>query len=170
MSSHLGWVSKTTLGDGDSLGGSEKNRRTDGLSLHHCSSCSGDMTRISHRLLFIDSETLLVLKNMPETCSIDFACYKHLLLKMWVHTVFGTFLQIKSANMHSWNIFLVFIKAASMLASTQIKMVKPQDKFKARHFWHGSSFLHLCSVNFNSSGRNCITTFLWLGCFKRMLA
>ena len=52
--------------------------------------------------------------------------YKHLLSKRWFYTVSGTFLQIISGNMLSWNIFL--IKAASMLASTQIKIVKPPDE------------------------------------------
>ena len=52
------------------------------------------------------------------------------------------FLQLKSANLRSLNIFL--IEAAGMLASTQIKTVKPPDKS------HGSPFLHLCRIDFNS--------------------
>ena len=83
------------------------------------------------------------MKNMPDTFSIDFACLQiapfkavilySFLLKMRATTgntsavrrlkVSGPFLQIKSANIHRWNIFL--IEALSMLASPQIKTVEP---------------------------------------------
>ena len=33
--------------------------------------------------------------------------YKYLLSKQWFHTVSGPFLQIKSVNIHMWNIFLI---------------------------------------------------------------
>ena len=49
-----------------------------------------------------------------------------LLSKQWFYTISGPFFQMKSANMHRWNIFL--IEALSMLASPQIKTVKPPDK------------------------------------------
>ena len=65
------------------------------------------------------------MKNMPDTFIIYFAsCLR--ISKQWFYTVSGPFLQIKSANMHRWNIFL--IEALSMLASPQIKTVKPPDK------------------------------------------
>ena len=74
-----------------------------------------------------------LIKKLPwwwKTCQTHLASIsgvnKHLLSRQWFYTVTRTFLQIELANMHSWNIFL--IKAASMLASTQIKMVKPPDK------------------------------------------
>ena len=65
------------------------------------------------------------MKNMPDLASIS-GVHKHLLSRQWFYTVTRTFLQIELANMHGWIIFL--IKAASMLASTQIKMVNPPDK------------------------------------------
>ena len=52
--------------------------------------------------------------------------YKYLLSKQWFYTISGPFFLMKSANMHRWNIFL--IEALSMLASPQIKTVKPPDK------------------------------------------
>ena len=64
--------------------------------------------------------------NMPDTFSIDFACLQMSPFEKWFYTVSRPFLQIKSANMHSWNIFL--IEALSMLASPQIRTVKPPDK------------------------------------------
>ena len=76
---------------------------------------------------------------MPDTFSIDFACSKQ-----WFYTVSGTFLQIKSVNMHRWNIFL--IEALSMLASPQIKTVKPPDKKPG--ISDRSSFLRRRSVKF----------------------
>ena len=74
-----------------------------------------------------------LIKKLPwwwKTCQTHLpsisGVYKHLLSRQSFYTVTRTFLQIELANMHSWNIFL--IKVASMLASTQIKMVKPPDK------------------------------------------
>ena len=74
-----------------------------------------------------------LIKKLPwwwKTCHTHLASisgvYKHLLLREWFYTVTRTFLQTELANMHSWIIFL--IKAASMLTSTQIKMVRPPDK------------------------------------------
>ena len=68
------------------------------------------------------------MKNMQDTFSIYFACLQipPFILKQWIYTVSGPFLQIKWANMHRSNIFL--IEALSMLASPQIKTVKPSDK------------------------------------------
>ena len=64
------------------------------------------------------------MKNMPGT-SIS-RVYKFFLSEQWFYTVSGTFLQIKSADMLGWNIFL--IQGLSMLASPQIQTVKPPDK------------------------------------------
>ena len=63
------------------------------------------------------------------------------------------------------NIFL--IKSLSMLASPQTKTVKPPDKSQA--FLTGRLFCFGVALNFNSFGRNCVTTFPWLGYFKSML-
>ena len=80
------------------------------------------------------------MKNMLDTFSIDFAC----LQIQWFYTVSGKFLQIKSANKHKWNIFL--IEALSMTASPHIKMVKPPDKKPG--ISDRSSFLRWCRVKF----------------------
>ena len=64
--------------------------------------------------------------------------------------------------------FPIFHQSSKHACFNTLKWLNLQTK--ARLFWHGSSFLHLCSVNFNSFGRNCATTFLWLGYFKSMLA
>ena len=64
------------------------------------------------------------MKNMPDTSLLR--VYKYLLLERWFYTASGTFLQIKSANMLGWNIFLM--QGLSMLASPQIQTVKPPDK------------------------------------------
>ena len=45
------------------------------------------------------------MKNMPDT-SIS-RVYKYLFSEQWFYTVSGTFVQIKSANMLGWNIFLI---------------------------------------------------------------
>ena len=73
------------------------------------------------------------IKKLPwwwKTCKTHLASisrvYKYLLSKQWFYTISGPFFQMKSANMHRWNIFL--IEALSMLASPQIKTVKPPDK------------------------------------------
>ena len=79
------------------------------------------------------------MKNMPDTFSIYFARYKYLLSKQWFYTVSRPFLQIISANMHRWNIFLL-IELLSMLASPQIS---PQPGISDR-----SSFLCWRSVKF----------------------
>ena len=83
-----------------------------------------------------------------KTCQTHLASimriYKYLLSKQWFYTVSVPCLQIKSANMHRWNMLL--IEALSMLASPQIKMIKPPDKkpgISDRLF-----FLCWCSVEF----------------------
>ena len=66
------------------------------------------------------------MKNMPDIFSIDFACLRISPFETVILYSFWAFLQIKSPNMSSWNIFL--IQALSELASPQIKTVKPPDK------------------------------------------
>ena len=104
-----------------------------------------------------------------KTCQTHLASitsvYKYLLSKQWFYNVFRPFLQIKSANRHKRNIFL--IKSLSMLASPQTKTVKPPDKGQA--FPTGRLFCVGVALNFNSFGRNCVTTFPWLGYFKSIL-
>ena len=104
-----------------------------------------------------------------KTCQTHLASitsvYKYLLSKQWFYNVSRPFHQIKSANRHKRNIFL--IKSLSMLASPQTKMVKPPDKSHA--FLTGRLFCVGVALNFNSFGRNCVTTFPWLGYFKSML-
>ena len=90
--------------------------------------------------------------------------FKYLLSKQWFWTVSGISLQIKSENTHRSNIFL--IEALSMLTSPQIKTVKPHDKKPG--ISDRSSFCVGIALNFNSFGRNCVTTFPWPGCFKSM--
>ena len=84
--------------------------------------------------------------NMTDTFSTDLASLQISPFKKWSYTVAGPFLQIKSANMHRWNIFL--IEALSMLASSQIKTVKPPNKKPC--ISDRSSFLHQHSVKFQS--------------------
>ena len=82
------------------------------------------------------------MKNMPDT---SISCvYKYLLLERWFYTVSGTFLQIESANILGWNIFL--IQGLSMLASPQIQTVKPPDKKPG--ISDKSSFMRRRSVKF----------------------
>ena len=106
------------------------------------------------------------MKNMQDTFSIYFACLQipPLILKQWIYTVSGPFLQIKWANMHRSNIFL--IEALSMLASPQIKTVKPSDKKPG--ISDRSFFCVGLALNVSSFGVNCVTTFPWSGCFKSM--
>ena len=77
------------------------------------------------------------MKNMPDTFSMDFACLQICPFETVIIYSFWDIPQIKSANMHRWNILL--IKALSMLASPQIKTVKPPGK-KVKHFWQVVSF------------------------------
>ena len=83
-----------------------------------------------------------------KTCQTHLASisrvYKYLLSKQWFYTISGPLLHIKSVNMHKWNIFL--IEALSMLASPQIKTVKPPDK--KPDISDRSSFLGRRSVKF----------------------
>ena len=104
------------------------------------------------------------MKNMPGT-SIS-RVYKYFLSEQWFYTVSGTFLQIKSADMLGWNIFL--IQGLSMLASPLIQTVKPPDKKPG--ISDKSSFMRRRSVKFQFVWQNCVTTFPWPGRFKSMLA
>ena len=62
---------KTTQGTGDSLGGSEKNRGTVITSLQLAfRRCDRNFTPIT----FINYETPLAMKNMPDAFSIGFVC------------------------------------------------------------------------------------------------
>ena len=104
-----------------------------------------------------------------KTCQTHLASitsvYKYLLPKQWFYNVFRPFHQIKSANRHKRNIFL--IKSLSILASPQAETVKSPDKSQA--FLTGRLFCVDVALNLNSFGRNCVTTFPWLGYFKSML-
>ena len=96
-----------------------------------------------------------------KTCQTHLASisrvYKFLLSKKWFDTVSETFLQVKSANIHRWNIFL--IEVLRTLASPQIQTVKLPDKKPG--ISDRSSFLRRRSV-----WQNCVTTFPRPGCFK----
>ena len=107
------------------------------------------------------------MKNMPDTFSIDIV-YKYLLSKRF-YTVSGPFLpppKKESVNIHRGNIFL--LEVLSMLASTQIKTVKPP--YKKPSISDRSSFLRRRSVKFQFVWKNWVTTFPWPGYFKGMLA
>ena len=84
--------------------------------------------------------------NMPDTFSIDLVSLQISPFQKWSYTVSGPFLQIYSANMERWNIFL--IEALSMLTSLQIKTVKPPNKKPC--ISDRPSFLHQRSVKFQS--------------------
>ena len=84
-----------------------------------------------------------------KTCQTHLASitsvYKYLLSKQWFYNVIRPFHQIKSANRHKRNIFL--IKSLSMLASPQTKTIKPPD-IKKPGISDRSSFLRRRSVKF----------------------
>ena len=84
--------------------------------------------------------------------------YKYLLSKQWFYTVSGPFLQIKLANIHWWNIFI--IEVLSMVASPLIKMVKPPDKKPG--ISDRSSFLHQRSVELQHSPCGAASKACWL--------
>ena len=100
------------------------------------------------------------MKNMQDTFSIDFACLQiqYLLSKQWIYTVSMPFLQIKSANIPRWNIFI--IEVLSMLASPLIKMVKPPDKKPG--ISDRSSFLRQRSVELQHSPCRAASKACWL--------
>ena len=81
------------------------------------------------------------MKNMPDTFSIDFACLQ---ISRFETVILYSF----------WDI-------------PQIKTVKPPDKSQA--FPTGTLSYVGVALNFNSFGRNGITTFPWPSCFKSML-
>ena len=102
---------------------------------------------------------------MPDTFSIDYACLQISPFETVIY-VSRPFLQIKSVNRHKRNTLL--IESLSMLAWPQTKTVKRPDKkpgISDRSFFCVGEVL-----NFNSSGRNCATTFPQPGCVKSMLA
>ena len=66
------------------------------------------------------------MKNMPDTFSIDYACLQISPFETVIYNVSRPFLQIKSANRHKRNIFL--IESLSVFTSPQTKTVKPPDK------------------------------------------
>ena len=113
------------------------------------------------------------MKNKPDTFSIDFSClqtqtspFGTVILYNTV-TTYKTFFHINRLTCTVETLFFL-IEAASMLASSQIKVVKPPDK-KPYISDMGRLSLSL-NFNFNFFGRNCVTTFSWLGCFKSMIA
>ena len=84
------------------------------------------------------------MKKMPDTFSIDCACLQISPFETVILYSFWAFIQIKSPNMQSWNIFL--IAALSMLASPQIKTVKPL--YKKGGISDRPSFLYRRNVKF----------------------
>ena len=66
------------------------------------------------------------MKNMPDTFSIDYACLQISPFETVIYNVSRPFLQIKSANRHKRNIFL--IELLSMLASPQTRTIKTHNK------------------------------------------
>ena len=52
----------------------DEARKMEGLSLLQCSSHSRSMTGVSSLLPFINQQTPLMMKNMPDTFSVDSAC------------------------------------------------------------------------------------------------
>ena len=106
------------------------------------------------------------MKNMPDTFSIDYACLQISPFETVIYNVSRPFLQIKSANRHKRNIFL--IESLSMLAWPQTKTVKRPDKKPG--ISDRSSFLRRRSVKFQFVWRKLCYNIPPVGCFKSMLA
>ena len=107
-----------------------------------------------------------------KTCQAHLAVislvYKCLLSEQWFYTISGTFLQVKSENMHRWNIFL--IEELSMFASPQIKTVKPPDKKPGiydKSFWRrrSATFLFVGRTVLQHSPGRAASKACWLTWF-----
>ena len=104
--------------------------------------------------------------NMPDTFSIDYACLQISPFETVIYNVSRPFLQIKSANRHKRNIFL--IESLSTLAWPQTKTVKRLDKKPG--ISDRSSFLRRRSVKFHFVWQKLCYNIPPAGCFKSMLA
>ena len=112
------------------------------------------------------------MKNMPDTFSIDFACLQISPFETVTLYSFWIFPEIKSPNKNKHAQLKHFLNRSAKhacLLHHGLKRLNLPIKSQAP-VPTGRLFCIGVSLNFNSFGRNSVTTFRWPGCFKSMLA